>query len=57
MPNPNHEYFQTEEGSDWDKLKVQKTRFWNLLDPEERAEAGRSFSGVLAWLSRNEPKR
>ncbi|CUS15070.1 unnamed protein product [Tuber aestivum] len=57
MPNLNHEYFRTEEGNDWDKLKVQKTRFWDLLDPEERAEAGRNISGVLAWLSRNEPKR
>ncbi|PWW77182.1 hypothetical protein C7212DRAFT_357029 [Tuber magnatum] len=57
MPNLNHEYFQTEEGNDWNKLKVQKTRFWDLLDPEERAEAGRNFSGILAWMSRNEPKR
>ncbi|KAG0643748.1 hypothetical protein HOY80DRAFT_944538 [Tuber brumale] len=57
MPNLHHEYFKTEEGIDWDKLRVQKSRFWDLLDPEERTEAGRSFSGVLAWLSRNEPKR
>ncbi|RPA99415.1 hypothetical protein L873DRAFT_1806583 [Choiromyces venosus 120613-1] len=45
-----------EEEKDWDRLKVQKTKFWDFLDPEERTEAGRSFSGVLGWLSRNESR-
>lgn len=55
MPNPEHEFFKNGEG--WDKLKIQKTRFWDLLDPSERVDAARAISGVLNWLSREEVKR
>lgn len=52
MPNLEHEFFKTDEG--WDKLKIQKTRYWDLLDPKERAEGARAICGVLSWLSRGE---
>lgn len=55
MPNFEHEFFQSGEG--WDKLKVEKTRFWDLINPKERVEAARAFCGVLSWLSRDETKR
>ncbi|KAH0613834.1 uncharacterized protein H6S33_005720 [Morchella sextelata] len=57
MPDFKHEFFQTKEGKDWDKLKIQKTRFWDLLDPQERVEACYAFCGVQNWLSREETKR
>ncbi|KAH8153672.1 uncharacterized protein LAJ45_02485 [Morchella importuna] len=57
MPDFKHEFFQTKEGKDWDRLKIQKTRFWDLLDPQERVEACYAFCGVQNWLSREETKR
>lgn len=54
MPNLEHEFFKKDEG--WDRLKVQKTRFWDLLDPKERVEAARAICGVLNWLTRGETK-
>ncbi|KAI5851375.1 hypothetical protein DFP73DRAFT_610487 [Morchella snyderi] len=57
MPDFKHEFFQTKEGKDWDKLKIQKTRFWDLLDPQERVEACYAFCGVQKWLSREETKK
>jgi hypothetical protein len=54
QPDFGHAFFATEEGAGWDRLVIKKTRYWDLLCPQERVEAARGVSGVMGWLARGE---
>ncbi|KAL8871123.1 MAG: hypothetical protein Q9174_002977 [Haloplaca sp. 1 TL-2023] len=38
--------------NDWDKLKLRRSRWYDLLDPEDRAECMRGVWGVVGWCVR-----
>ena len=53
LPNPNHELIKDEK-SEWCDLKMRKSRWFDLGNPNDRVEAAKLTSGVLAFLLRNE---
>ncbi|KAF8471268.1 hypothetical protein BDZ91DRAFT_718215 [Kalaharituber pfeilii] len=53
LPNPDHELIK-DDNSGWCEFKMQRTKWMNLADPNERVDAARAVSAILAFLVRNE---
>ncbi|KAI5850603.1 hypothetical protein BZA05DRAFT_374232 [Tricharina praecox] len=53
MPNPHHAFIK--EGG-WEKLHLNKTKYYSLMVPEDRVEAARALVTVLKYVTRNEKK-
>lgn len=53
LPNSDHELIK-DPASDWCEFKMRKTKWFDLMVEQDRVEAARAVSGVLAFLERNE---
>lgn len=54
LPRSNHPWIQPgAEGEGWEKLRLEKTRYWSLLVPEERVQAAEALSAALNWCTRD----
>ena len=53
LPNPEHELIKDDK-SEWCEFKMKKTKWYDLGEPEDRVEAARAITGILAFLTRNE---
>ncbi|KAI5807976.1 hypothetical protein DFH27DRAFT_638341, partial [Peziza echinospora] len=53
LPNPEHELIKDEK-SGWCELKIQRSRWFNLMEPLDRVESARMISAAMGYLERNE---
>ena len=53
LPNPEHELIKDEK-SGWCELNIQRSRWFDLMEPLDRVEAARTISAAMGYLERNE---
>lgn len=53
LPNPDHELVK-DKTTEWWEFKMKRSKWFDLMDPNDRLDAARLVTGVLAFLYRNE---